>query len=27
VVRMGLTPAKLRYQPQGLVAAVVKALE
>jgi CubicO group peptidase (beta-lactamase class C family) len=27
VVRMGLTPFKLYYKPQGLVAAVVKALE
>jgi CubicO group peptidase (beta-lactamase class C family) len=26
VVRMGLTPAKLAYKPQGLVAALVKAL-
>ncbi|MDW6020813.1 serine hydrolase [Mesorhizobium sp. BAC0120] len=27
VVRMGLTPAVLHYRPQGLVAAVMKALE
>jgi CubicO group peptidase (beta-lactamase class C family) len=27
LVRLGLTPHKLRYQPQALLAAVVKALE
>lgn len=27
VIRMGLTPSKLGYKPQGLVEAVVKALE
>jgi CubicO group peptidase (beta-lactamase class C family) len=27
VVRMGLTPSKLGYKPQGLVAALVKALD
>ena len=27
VVRMGLTPSKLGYRPQGLVAALAKALE
>ena len=26
VVRMGLTPSKLAYKPQGLVAALTKAL-
>jgi hypothetical protein len=26
-VRMGLTPFELYYKPQGLVAAVAKALE
>ena len=27
VVRLGLTPSKLRYKPQGLVAALVRAAE
>jgi CubicO group peptidase (beta-lactamase class C family) len=27
VVRMGLTPSKLNYRPQKLVAALVKALQ
>jgi CubicO group peptidase (beta-lactamase class C family) len=27
VVRLGLTPHRLLYQPQGLLAAVVKAVQ